>query len=583
MSSVPLGTLLSPLDARAERESLGLTLDTFETVPECRSIAQASADFYADPDGELIVRKTWQVAVENRLRHLALTSDPPEKHGFDAINLSQPRHPLDRWAAPRLGLRWKRRPWGGLTRLAHLLLPHAYAAQVIWRAHRIKATAKAMARPTDYWLGHPRVPTRVPWIVFEQALAKRELDENALAFVDERGLPHEVPQGRPVIASDSCPIDRERWTKEVVRPVWKLVIRVILEVARSRADPRVVEAALGCLATVNEVLSFWRVLHAHRFRFYMDYYEYTATHIARAVLLRKYKGRLVRLPHCTMDTPGAALMYWAYDVVMTGGRAEELQSRATWSPHVKTFVCGLMQKDARARANEAVTDPSAQAILKHRAGGGRVLAYFSPSLIAGLVPAIASGLNAVLDSMAAAEDWILVIKSKGPKPYPVLKKILDSHPLAGRYGKEGRLFLIEYTGPVREPCPAAWLIENMDLAVAWGTVLCEALADGRPAFGYYPILQRTPLLDLLRDTGFAFDSPIPLAKAIAAWMDGQRRDVPVEEVRRLTHQPGPITPLDRVFDILTSIEAPKNSGRRHRADETVERCDMPRRREPETA
>lgn len=86
---------MSRLDALAERASLGAVEETFRTAPGLNRIERAFTRFLDDPDAALALKKSFHIALENRMRVIALRADPPERNGLAPIAVPAPKHPLD--------------------------------------------------------------------------------------------------------------------------------------------------------------------------------------------------------------------------------------------------------------------------------------------------------------------------------------------------------------------------------------------------------------------------------------------------------------------------------------------------------
>lgn len=258
--------------------------------------------------------------------------------------------------------------------------------------------------------------------------------------------------------------------------------------------------------------------------------EYHPSHIIRTLVLNRYGGRTMRIPHSQLDSPGAVSAYLHYDMVCSSGTYLPTAWGKTWSPHTRWESVGLM-------FNQVVATPSASGDSER-----------ARELIAGLLAkgkrlvSILTGSNggwslaeemdwrviaAVLDSCARRDDLVIVIKPKGDQEgyleLPRFRALLDPHRLAGR---------VHYLhGRWGTECTAHYVMKHSTLCVAaHGSVVVEAMVLGVPVLVPPFPEHKTPWVQRFLGSTF-FDEFSDFQMALQAALEGAPAPVDPKLVR----------------------------------------------------
>ncbi len=522
-TDLPIGMLTSPLEARGEREGRQV-VESLAATPGVVVAGAALDRFLGDGGrGTLAVKKALHVALEERLRALAIHRDPPTDHGLGPLPLPALGLLLDGVAARALGIPPPRTGGRGTVVLAVLLQALALLAGSL----RIAVTAPAPGAHRRYRLGAPNFADAGYWHAI--GLAARDAGvawPDGVAVLAERGYAIDPGPDLPLIRPRECGIDRRRWWRETVRPAVRLGAACLTSVLAAPGDPARGVTAWFALRLARASLDFQRVLHTVHFDCFLDVMEYAPDHAVKAALVERHGGRLVRWPHCIMDNPGASLSYLGYHLFLGTGPYESAAHGDTWAADCERRAVGFFKNDRRWFAGGRNVDPAlARLIEDWRVDGGHVLAYFGPSPVPGIEAVVAASLEAAAAAAASRAQWMLVIKAKGARSLHLVQSILPSIDDARRLESEGRLLVVPYDASGHEPCPAGWLMGQMTGGVGLGSVQMESATRGKPVFSYYPVVQDTAFQAKLLECGLAHESPEPLAAALEVWMDGPRDQV----------------------------------------------------------
>ncbi|NFV78566.1 hypothetical protein [Magnetospirillum aberrantis] len=551
-SPMPLGTPMSPTDAVAERSSRAATEALFAATPACAAIATAFVRFVGgDPEGARVIRKSLHIAFEDRLRALALSADPPERNGFGPLGELTLGWPLDRAAAkvldlapppPRRDLHFM--ALGGALSQGALLIREAVAA--LFQPGRPSPVRRRFP------VASPNVGNDEYWAaILAPVRAKTRPQDDILLLVNDQVRCSDAGPGTIAIDPKRLPVRRWRWLWLVVLPALRLVGAVGWRVLAAPFQGATLEAARGALFEARQTLPTLRLLENFEVGSYLDYNEYTATHIARACVLRRAGAQMVRWPHCVMDNPGAAQSYLGYDLFLSGGVVESRDHSASWSPTLRAMPVGLVRNDRRLNQGTRVIPAIENRVGAHRAGGGRVAAFFGMSPVPGMEVPVGQSLEAVARLLEGQPDWLLVVKAKGDRSLQVLEGLFPRCPAFQRMQAAGQVLVVPYHQRGEETCAAGWLCGQMDFGVGFGSVQAEALVFGLPMFCYYPVMQDTPTQHLLAEHGLLHDSIATFEAALQRWLDAPEAfDLPVQACREAYDHFADDTALDRVADIL---------------------------------
>jgi len=512
-----LGIYMSPLDAFGATQGEQAVKNALQ-LPGVRRMAAALKDFLADERADIALAKACHATFEQRLRVVALHEDPPTDYGFGAgIAMPPLGHPLDRVARQVLRADpspsgTSRMDGGSLRVLVGLLLAATWlvveAAVIGWRFGQGTVTT------SWFRIGAPSQIFR-RWAVFRDAAAALGVwrDDALLLVAEEEGLT-EGPGWLAQVRLAGLPVEARRWRAETLAPCVILAMRAVAGAIRGMRDPWTLQAAAEAVGLARESLPIQRLLHSHRFKWYLDVEEYTGRHVVRAIVLGRFGAGLVRWPHAVMDTPGASMSWLMYDLFLCFGPYERLTLGQTWRPDGRAAVVGLVQNDRRMA--QQVTRHYRETIEAFKATGGKVVAYFLPSVMEGREPLIAATLDVLLRVFASRPDWLLLVKPKGIKSTRQLDSILSSTPDLAEALKIA--LVVRYENVDQEPCPVGWAISQIELGVGIGTVPFEMLSRGKPAFVHYPVIHPTPATERLVACGLMHNTPAAFEEALQRWL-----------------------------------------------------------------
>ena len=515
MSDVPIGTLTSPLEAVVERRGRDLVETQFRRS-EIYHIGELFGRYLEDPKrGVLALKKALHVALEARMRALAVIKDPPEGHGLGpSVALFVP-HPLDGAASAA----FCSRPistvvsnWAILTSVG------LQAAALIAKTLFVAIIAPSSRAKKFYHIGTPAFGDANYWSPVKRAILDHGVQiDGALAAVTEGGYDIDPGDGISRLDPRACAIDRPLWWRKSVVPAIKLSLAVLWSIVRHRNDPAHACVAWYAVHLARHALDFERILHHVKFGCYLDITEYTPDHIVKAALLDRTGSRLVRWPHCIMDNPGASLSYLGYHHFLGTGPYEAETYGVSWLPECARQSIGFFKNDRR-WINGTASAEMVRALDMQKHAGRRVLAYFGPSGTSLLAPVVEETLAAVLRAVQFRQDWCVVIKAKGAGATRHLTEALDHCEEASTLRKDGRLIVVPYATGGAEPCPAGWLIGEMALGVGLGSVQLEGLTQGKPVFSYLPVVPDSPFQRKLAECDLGHSESNRFSSALERWL-----------------------------------------------------------------
>lgn len=520
----PTGSLASKLDAVAERAGLGTVEDVFRDNPAMDRIVRAMTRFLDDPDAVLVLKKSFHIALENRLRLIAVRADPPENNRLAPIDLPAADHPLDILAYEILQRTLQpiplRKPNVGIgSRARHLMSVVFEGGAVLSVAlSTLVRYGKRHIEPRAFRVGSPDMQGEGYWAAVVRALEHEGLmGDDALVFIDESHAGFYPGNGLELVCPATLPVARRRWCFDAVLPAFRLFGSVFWTALRFAAVPQIVEAARASLFEARKGLAIWRITHNFHFRFYIDIAEYTATHIVKRIIFSKVGTRMVRWPFCVIDGPGAILSYLCYDLFLGTG-PYELNYSKTWSSRFSHHAVGFFKNDRHFGLESSPASEIEERVSEHISKGGRVAVWFGPSALPGLEPMVCASLEAMIRVLGNRENWLLIVKTKSYKNYELQRQLFTTLPGIAEMEAKGSVLIVRYLAPRDEICPAGWLIRKMDFGVGIGTVQQESLTQGKPGFSYFPVIQDTPCQRKLIEAGLAHDDPEGLKRALEKWV-----------------------------------------------------------------
>ena len=526
---LPAGISESKLDLLAGKIGIGEIDGAFQSNQSVAGIADCLAVFFNGTEptrAQLTLKKALHIVLEERMRLIALRVDPPTRYGFeDELNLCVRPHPFDAVAAQVLAknapkdahipnLKTSNRPRLVLNFIAHTL---AYNATALWT---LLAYGQRERPIQEYRVGAPSRIRNGDWTPLLQAARDESLaPENALLIVYER----RIDQGttpHPSARIDTMHVHFKRWAQEAVLSGLRLSWHLIVSICSGYRDPWTLQSAYEAIVIARQSLPMRRWSHNYRFEFYFDNEEYTQRHAVKAATLEAYGSKLLRWPHVSIDVSGCALSYLGYHVFCDGGPYLHRHLGASWAPSCKAVSVGMTHNDHRIANDGQVADTYRDLVSTHFAAGGKLLAYFPPSAIAGRRPLIAATTEAILRQLAKRDQWLLVIKPKAGHDFPQIKKLLDTYAAKLAKRDQTRAALVEYSASNKEVCPAGWLLEKMTLGVGMSSIRLEGVAKSKIVLNCYPILQDTPFNTHAKADGWAFENIEDFEAGLGRWLDG---------------------------------------------------------------
>ncbi len=501
------GQPLSPLDAAAERMGVPLTEALFAEAGPAAKMGNSFARFIDDEDGTRAVKKEFHVVLEKRLRAVALRLDPAENHGLDPLPLGRLGHPLDEFAWAELtkdftetgpGLKFES---GSINRLRQIASLFVWAGAFLGLSLRIflrdgaqnVASVRTIFATTDFW-GNEF------WGAFQDAVKENgDWSEGCLLLVRERGDEGMDDVPFPDVKPSDFHVPRGDWLRHSIGGGFRLVGAVLALALRGARDPRNIEVAIRIFVVAIMTLNARRIAYNVHAKWYVDIMDYSAYHCVKASVFRKIGTRLIGWPYHQFDSPGSTLSYLNYDLFITGGNYQFREYGAGWSPITRNVAVGQIRNDRRIAYSTHLDPDISGKILARKEAGDRIVVLFADNDSPGWH---AGGMNlyqTVLPLLVGRRGWFLVIKQKKPaKPNGVLKQI-RADPLVGPLLSNDNVLLVPRDKADEDVCPAAWLIEHMDLGVSLpGTIQWESLAKAKPHLAYFPVNQVTAAVTALK-------------------------------------------------------------------------------------
>jgi hypothetical protein len=532
---VPIGVPVSRGDIAAQAQSLAAAEALFGRAGGARRIVASLARLLGDSEAaELALKKALVCTLEERMRWFALRDDPPDRYGFDPVRRDPGSHALDSAAGgPRPPVS------------ARIV----FAVHVLVRALDLIARACAplfgpgLAAPPRHAAFAFLANIRDNSIPIFAAAAQRRLGADVWLVADRAALLAErTDNDLPRLAADRTPVLRDQWLREAVWPALRLAGGTLRAALANLRDPASLQLAADALRYGRDALAQRRLLGALRPAVVFDVEEHSARHIVRAAELRRAGCRLARWPQSQLDEPGASLAYIGYDAFLASGPYIARAYGATWRRDCRMIAVGAMRNDRAFARDDLVAPVVKDAIVAARAHGQRVLAFFGISPGAVNHDRLLRMTEAVVAAVRDRPDWIVVVKPKGAEDGAMLRSMLPSHP---------RIVLAPYVQQGLDPCPAGWLIAQMDLAAAVGSVQIESLVRGKPAIGFRTIFHDTAMTRALVKAGLLHADFADFAAALGRAMDDPAGlDVPYGWFRDNLDPFGDANAFDRIFDAL---------------------------------
>ena len=551
------GHLLSPVDAAAERIGVSMVEEFFAESRDARTISTVMCRYFNDTEATRALKKEYHNVFERRMRAVAVYLDPSEQYGFGPAQRGSLNHPLDSHAlaaltphAPPGAMAPVRRDWR--TGMMHWASLVAWGIAFIGSATMIMLTSgRQRVNPRHFCVIAPNVWSMDIWLMLKDAAETLGAwTPDALAFISERKDAPKFHAGSfTVIDPDRLPVPRAEWRRQILWPGLKLVGSILKIAVSGRKDSRAVELAVRCLNQAATSLAIWRTAYNVRCRWYLDFADTGSLHNLKAIVFRKFGGRLVRWPYTQMESPGVALSYLGYDLFLSGGPYQAETYRGSWYPVCKSLSVGQVRNDRRFNAARRVRKDYGNAIEARLQRGERMIVLFTFSDNVAFQSIILDTLAAGLNAVRGRDGWFLVIK---PKESDRFYEIMKHDPRFVNQPLPENVVCLRYGDSAKEICPAGWLIQRMALGITVpSSVQAEGLATGKLIFAYFPILQDTPYKHFLKEHGLLFDSFSALEDAIRRIVeDPGSVHVPVEEVRRTVDPFGDDEALERIAALL---------------------------------
>ncbi|NQV82513.1 MAG: hypothetical protein HQ494_01720 [Rhodospirillales bacterium] len=541
-----------------------MSIDAVEAVftahPAAHRMTRACIDFLGDAEAERVLKKGFHQVIEERMRFLALRADPPSAYGFAADGIIPPGdHPLDDTARAALGdddqlAAFAPVRYGLPMRGTHLF--QIVIRSILFVSEAVEIYFRFGVRNPkrqSFRVGTPHAINQNNWGAMRKALEDLDMwtDDALVTVLDRPDLTPPPPGAPPCIDLEAAPVDRRRWWTEVMRPGLRLLRAALWNAFRHPGDPVSVQLSLEAIKFTRASLPIWRLAHNLQLGSYIDAEEYTVRQGLKSIILGKQGTQLVRWPHSQMDDQGVALSYMSYHLFLSGGPYVSRISSATRAPRCKDGFVGLYRNDSHMIANQSVDKTYDHAVTTHRNTGGKVLAYFGAGPDPHVAPIYRASLYAALRQVAMRDDWMMVIKTKGHRPYGMYSGFVADSPLFAELQKAGKVVLVDYFRPFFEPCPAGWLIDVMDVGIGTGSIQIEALTQGKPTLSYMPVGDDSELNNTLRDHALWHETVDGFEAALADFLDNPTQtNIPYDWFREQFDPFGDDQALSRIARLL---------------------------------
>lgn len=523
------GQEYSALETATGRASLDRVEALFAQGGDVDRIVAAHRAFFDDAEAERALKKGLHITLEARYRIAARRLDKPETYGFDGFSLPQPDSPLDELVAGDQTFFEGQKngyvpavPWRNRFR--------QFFSTLVWGAIFIGAAAAQALRG-----GGSAAPVRTPliappfwpgsrWNALEKAFVENGAEPGkTVCFIvesTEDGGFSPGPYAKRRL--NELPLSRQQWWRQVFVPGMKLIASVLLVLFRNPADAFIVALCREATLQAARSLIAWRIALGAEFHYCLDIYEYSTTHIIKAMVFRKFGAGVARLPHSQMDSRGSSLSYLCYDLLLESGSYQCTAFGNTWSPKCRSVAVGQMQGDARLKqplGDRRYLDRIEQAVK----AGRRIAAFFGSSTVHGMHKISLDALFAVDRLLSQREGWLLVVKPKGSD---VIYDYMRADPRFQGWFESDTTLSVHYDELGHEPCPVGWLIDKMDIGFGMpASTQIEALTHARPFLSYYPLPGDTKLQKHLQTQGLRHKTIDGFAQAAAAHFD--RETAPV--------------------------------------------------------
>lgn len=497
-----------PMEDLAEASGAQVTDNFFSKSAEARRIAKGLVRYLDDEEGTRALKKALHLAIEERMRSMAVTLDDPRKTGFDWLNVDPGPHPFDHYCATELGRLttcdvvehlksrgWKLRlPFARRVALRVRLL--AAASLVAWRALMIlffRGAAhveprRTVALLTNFWGGDQ-------FEALADAVAAEGFDEQSqMMIVVERVQP--LPRrGFEFIYPKNLKVPRQAWYRQVLAPTVRQAVRSCRSIFSTNDEA--VFTDFEALRIIAVALKVWPVAMNVRCHTVSDVVDYLPAISVKSAIFRKFGAKLVRWPTTQIDTYGSLFSNQPHDFFVASGHYLPSTFSERWRNLDAGRAIGLISADKRL-ASASRVDPAFLKKIERLHNNRKLLAYFGPSPETGMTPMIVSGLRAVIEVLDANPDWFLVVKSKRrlvdpEKGRTAYLDILCNLPEFAQWNEDERIVFVDYANDSREVCPSGWLVDVMDLGTGdHGSLVGECVARARPYCSYAPAVYNTP-------------------------------------------------------------------------------------------
>ncbi|PPR11132.1 MAG: hypothetical protein CFH41_01233 [Alphaproteobacteria bacterium MarineAlpha11_Bin1] len=550
--------IYSRLDGAVQQFGLDATERFFAESQAAQALAREMCRFLDDPEAERSLKKGYHVRQEHRARIIALRTDPP----FGPVSVPTGWHPIDRRTADGIidsGLH----P-GPITtratvvsRILLMLSPVVWGVIFIWKALSVLTLASGRPNPINSPLASHNFLRPYIFGVFADYLKSAGvLKDAAPPFIIVTDQPDEKVVDSAIATTlnvNTLRVPAVPWLSNVVWPGTLLFARIVWITVRHGKDARVPMLAAVAMRQAFHSIYIWRIGYNTRFRFFLDIAEYNEHHNLKAIIFRKFGGKVARWPTSSIDSPGSITSYLGYDIFLSPGPYQSDTYGRTWSPTCSSLAVGFLHKDPCFGSGTDVADEYEELISHHLGAGKKMIVLFGSSDASTecFGPPMADMLMAVREVLAGRDDYLVVIKPKGRKGEYLHKILQNSHRLA-EWLAGPDVLSVHYDETDTEVCGAGWLIDRMAIGIGnAGTVMTEAMAHRKPYIAYYPVFAPTPLSEKMVREGFMHDNIQSFTYALAHMIDAPEAiNVPVEWLREQFDPFDDDKALERVVDAL---------------------------------
>jgi len=562
------GQPLSPLDATAERLGVPLTDALFIEGGPAARLGATFARFIGDEDGARAVKKEFHVVLEKRLRAVALRLDPAENHGLERLPLGELGHPLDKFAWDALSKDYPEAGSGQKYEAGIINRFRQIVSLLIWagafmglsfliflRHGRAGVTpVRTTFVTTDFW-GNEF------WGAFQDAVKENgDWTKDSLLLVRERGDSGMDDVPFPDVNPSDFHVPRWEWLRHSIGAGFRLVGEVLYLALREVRDSRNIEVAIRIFIVAIMTLNARRIAYNLHAKWYVDIMDYSAYHCVKASVFRKIGTRLIGWPYHQFDSPGSTLSYLNYDLFIAGGNYQYREYGAGWSAKTRNVAVGQLRNDRRIAYSKHLDPDIANKIMARKEAGDQIAVLFADNDSPGWHAGGMSLYRTVLPLLAGRKGWFLIIKQKKPpKPNGVLEQI-QADPKVGSLLSTDNILLVPRETADEDVCPAAWLIERMDLGVSLpGTIQWESLAKAKPHLAYFPVNQETAAVSDLKKNRLLVETTKELRERLVELMEDPASCIyDLERLREDFDDYADDQALGRIAKILFGSQDPMN-------------------------